>query len=532
MQKKLALLLVLAMVVACLAACEGATTGGGNTNTNTDSNTTNQGDTNTGDSNGESSGSTRDDVVVRVEATWGTFDPFKSTLYVEYFEMNQMYEALTWVNDDGEITPVLAESWEISDDGTEITLNIRQGVKFHSGDELKASDVAFTLNTAKEEVAVRSHLGSFIEATATDDYTVVCKLETPFAPFMSFISNIRIVNEAYYKEHNGDLDTNVNGTGPYKLVDVDLNSVCHLTAFEDYWQGPPAIKDITFTIITDDTTAAVSYMAGEVDFIMCPASQYLEISAQPEQYAFAALPTKHTALLSMNHEREPFNNKLVRQALNYATDRETMCQVAFEGYAEPAWLQGNETCFGINYDYAVQYPYDLEKAKELLIEAGYPDGVDLGTMYTIAGSYFDKCAVVFQSSIMELGCTVELVGMDSTAMTAEILAGNFDMATPGQSFSTDFAYASRQYTTSGIGSGNYGRYSNPVVDELFAEAEAETDSNKRLELYGQVIQIVTDDAVDIPLFHKNLMFAWNQDLNCVVHPDSSYPYFVYNWSWK
>ena len=85
--------------------------------------------------------------------------------------------------------------------------------------------------------SARAHLGSFVEATATDDYTVVCKLETPFAPFMSFISNIRIVNEAYYKEHNGDLATNVNGTGPYKLVDVDLNSVCHLTAFRGLLAG-------------------------------------------------------------------------------------------------------------------------------------------------------------------------------------------------------------------------------------------------------------------------------------------------------
>lgn len=530
MKKKLALLLALAMVVACLAACSGATTGGGDQNQGGNQDQNQQGDSDANNEGGSSSG--RDDVIVRVEATWGTFDPFKSTLYVEYFEMNQMYEALTWVNDEGEITPVLAESWDISEDGKEITLHIRKGVKFHSGDELKASDVAFTLNTAKESVVLRSHLGSFIEATATDDYTVVCKMESPFAPFMSFIANIRIVSEAYYKEHNGDLDTNCNGTGPYKMVDVDLNSVCHMTAFEDYWQGAPAIKDITFTIITDDTTAAVSYMAGEVDFIMCPASQYLEISAQPDAYSFTAIPTKHTALFSMNHEREPFNNKLVRQALNYATDRETMCQVAFEGYAEPAWLQGNETCFGINYDYAVKYPYDLEKAKELLTEAGYPNGVNLGTMYTIAGSYFDKCAVVFQSSLLELGCTVELVGMDSTAMTSEILAGNFDMATPGQSFSTDFAYASRQYTTAGIGSGNYGRYSNPEVDTLFDQAQGETDSAKRQELYGQVISIVTEDAVDIPLFHKNLMFAWNKDLNCTVHPDSSYPYFVYNWSWK
>src|SRR5699024_5542655 len=154
MKKKLALLLALAMVVACLAGCSGATTGGGQQSG--------------GQEDGEG-GNKRDDVVVRVEAAWGTFDPFKSTLYVEYFEMNQMHETLTCVNDEGEITPVLAESWNVSEDGKEITLHIRQGVKFHSGDELKASDVAFTLNTAKEAVAVRSYLGSFIEAVATDD---------------------------------------------------------------------------------------------------------------------------------------------------------------------------------------------------------------------------------------------------------------------------------------------------------------------------------------------------------------------------
>ncbi|MCD7908984.1 MAG: ABC transporter substrate-binding protein, partial [Clostridium sp.] len=460
------------------------------------------------------------------------FNPLESSLYVEFYELNQMYETLTWVDDDGTIVPVLAESWESSEDGKEYTLNIRKGVKFHNGEELKASDVAFVLTNAAQSPALKSNLGAFKSAEAVDDYTVKLVLEAPFAPLIPFLANIKICNQKFYEDHGGDIRTVECGTGPYKLVDVDMDTEMNLTAFEDYWQGPAAIKDIKFTVITDDTTAAVAYMAGEVDFISTSASQYLEISAQPDLYSFTAIPTKHTALIYFNTEREPFNNKLVRKALQHAVDRDTMIQVAFEGFAVPAYLQGDESCFGVDYSKVVQYDYDLDKAKELLAEAGYPNGLDLGTMVTNSGSYFEKCAVVFQSSLAEIGCTMDIVAMENTSMTAMTLAGDYDMMTGGQSFSTDFAYAAKQYCSEYIGSNNYSRLRNDRVDEIFKLAEVETDQEKRKELYGEAIEIITDEATMIPMFHKKLLFAWTKGMNCVVHPDSYVPYFVYDWSWN
>ncbi len=530
MKKRIACMMAVVMMAASLAGCGGGTPSG------------TQADQTAGAAQGAagaeesteavSTNPGKTDVVIRVESPWSTFNPLESSLYVEFYELNQMYETLTWVDDDGNIVPVLAESWESSEDGKEYTIHLRQGVKFHNGEELKAGDVAFVLTQAAQSPALKSNLGAFKSAEATDDYTVKVTLDAAFAPLIPFLANIKIFNEKFYNEHNGDMRTVECGTGPYKLVDVDMDTEMNLTAFDEYWQGPAEIKDIKFTVITDDTTAAVAYMAGEVDFISTSASQYLEISAQPDLYSFKAIPTKHTALIYFNTEREPFNNKAVRKALQHAVDRDTMIQVAFEGFAVPAYLQGDESCFGVDYSKVVPYEYDLEKAKALLAEAGYPNGVDLGTMVTNSGSYFEKCAVVFQSSLAEIGCKMEIVAMENTAMTAMTLAGDYDMMTGGQSFSTDFAYAAKQYCSEYIGSNNYSRLRNDRVDQLFKEAEVETDQEVRKELYGEAIEIITDEATMIPMFHKKLLFAWTKGLNCVVHPDSYVPYFVYNWSWN
>ena len=474
----------------------------------------------------------RDDVIIRVESPWSTFNPLDSSLYVEFYELNQMYETLVWVDDSGEIVPVLAESWTTNEAGNEYTIKIREGVKFHNGEELKASDVAFTLTKAADSPALKSNLGAFVSAEAISDYEVKLTLEAPFAPLISFLANIKIFNQKFYEEHDGDMRTIECGTGPYMMVDVDMDSEMNLIAFPDYWQGEASIKKIKFIVITDDTTAAVSYRANEVDFVSTSASQYMDISQNPDQYNFTAIATKHTALIYFNTEHAPFDNKLVRKALQHAVDRDVLIAVAFEGYAEPAYLQGNETCFGVDYDYCVMYDYDPEKAKELLAEAGYPDGLYLGTMVTSPGSYMAKCAVAFQAMLQDIGCSCDIVQLENTTLTATTLAGDYDMMTGGQSFSTDFAYAAKQYCSEYIGSNNYSRLRNDRVDELFKLAEIESDPEVRKELYGEAIHIITDEATMIPMFHKQLMFVWNKDLNVVVHGDSYVPYFVYDWSWN
>lgn len=532
--KKLALLLAVLTVAAMFAGCaKDPVTTPGTTDPNPSTPGTTDPKPSTPGTTDPTPGDKRDDVIVRVESTWDTFNPLKATLYVVYFEINQMYEALTWVDDSGTVTPVLAEDWKVSDDGKTYVFNIRKGVKFHNGEELKASDVAFTINEAKVAPAMQSYLTAVNNAEATGDYECTLHMDSPFAAQLAFLANIRILNEKFYKENDGNIDTISCGTGPYVLQQegLDMNTYCKMTAFPDYWGDEPSIKNIEFKIIIDDTTAAVAYMAGEVDFLMTSASQYLEISADPDKYDFTNIPTKHTALFYMNHEKEPFSDVRVRKALSHATDKETIIQVAFEGFAAPAYLMADESCFGVDYDYAVKYEYDLDKAKELLTDAGYPDGVNLGTMLTIAGSYFDKCAVVFQSSLKSINCELELVGMDSTSMTPLTTTGNYEMACGGQSFSTDFAYGARQYCEWNIGTNNQSRYRNPEVDQWFADAEGETDPEVRKEVYGKIISTITEDAVNIPMFHKNLLFAWTKGLNCVVHPDSGMPYFVKNWSW-
>lgn len=521
MKRKVAFLLAIVMMMAVLSGCGGS----GNESKTSASEVSNA----EGSTAAESG---RDSVTIRVESPWATFDPMKASLYVDYYEINQMYESLMWVDDESVVQPLLAESWKVSDDGKEYIFNIRKGVKFHNGEELKASDVVFTYLKAMDEAALMSNFGPTNNVEEVDEYTVKLTLDNAFAPLLSFLANVRIVNETFYTEQGGELGNVACGTGPYKLVDTTPNVECSMEAFPDYWRGEAEIKNIKFTIITDDTTAAVSYMAGEVDFISTSASQFLEIESEPDKYSFKSVPTKHTALIYMNTEKAPFDNKTLRKAIQHAVDRDAMIQVAFSGYAKPAYLQGDESSFGVNYDYVQYYDYDLDKARELLAQAGYPDGVDLGTIITNSGTYMEKCAVVMQASLSEIGCTLEVVGMENTAMTDLTRSGDYGMMTGGQSFASDFAYARRQYHSEGIGLNNYSRMNIARLDELFELAEIETDSDKRLELYGEAIEIITEEAAMIPMFHKNLLFAWTKGLDCIVHPDSYMPYFVYNWSWS
>ena len=510
MKKKLSLLLAMLLLVSVLAlGCSSDTGTAGN------------------ESDGGTSGEKRDDVIIYVENPWSSLDPHGTgaTTYVNMYLTNQMYESLTYVNDAGEVTPVLAKDWTVSDDGLVYTFNLQEGVKFHNGEEMKASDVAYSYERAMGFPELETYYAPIASVAATGDYTFEITLKYAFAPFLTYTENIPVVSEKYVEEGNSLLDT-ACGTGPYQLVDFDMNTECNMTRFDDYWKEPASIKDAKFKVITEGTTAVVAFESGELDFIFCFNVSAFAPLEESGKYNTMLGSTYHTAHILMNNKVEPLDNVHMRRALAHATDRETMIEIAYEGLATPAYLMANTSTFGVTEENFVNaYPYDLDLAREELAAAGYPDGLDLGTMTIMGGTYHEKYAQVFQQSLSEIGVTIELQASETAV--ADATAHDYTLCTMGNGFTSDFAYNSSHYVPD-----NMMNYDNPEVTALFEEAAQEQDSDRRLELYGQVIQIIQEDCPNIPIFNKQIPWVWAKDLNATPHINSGHPYYVYEMSWN
>ena len=482
---------------------------------------------NGGDSGTEADASgKRTDVKIYCEGVWSTLDPYGTgcTSYTNMYLANQMYECLVYVNDNNEIVPVLATDWTVSDDGLAYTFNLRQGVKFHNGETMKASDVVYSFNRAMGEAPLETYYKPIEKVEASGDNAVVITLKSVFAPFVSYLENIPIVSEKYATAN--DLLTSECGTGAYKLVSIEMNTECKMTAFDDYWKGKASIQDVTFQVITEGTTAVVAFESGDIDYMFCYNVSAFAPLKDSGKYNTALTATYHTANILLNNKVAPLDNKLVRQALSYATDRDTMIAIAYEGLAQPAYLMANTNTFGVSEDqYYNHYEYDLDKAKDLLAQAGYPNGLDLGKMTVISGSYHEKYAQVWQQSLSQIGVKIELVGSESCV--ADCTAHNYVTATMGNGFTSDFAYNSAHYTPD-----NMANYDNPVVTDLFSKAASELDNTKRQDYYKQIIDIIFDECPNIPIFNKQIPWVWNKNLNATPHLNSGHPYYVYEMSWN
>lgn len=509
--KILSLILVLTLLVGGLSGCSGST-------------------------QPSSSSSVRDDVVVRVEQVFYNLNPYVGSVgYPNLYVMDQTYEPLTRVDDNSKINPLLATDWKVSDDAISYIFNIREGVKFHNGETLKASDVVFSYKTAMESPAMHGFVGNVESVEALDDYTVKINLHKPSVSFLSFTSEVYIVNEKFYNEVDGNLIEKMCGTGPYKEVAVNLTTEVELEAFADYWGGEAPIKHVYMRPVTDATTAVVSFEAGEIDYMQVNNISGFEPLVDSNRFNTDLVTTLHTAYLALNNQVPPFDNKLVRQALMYAMDIDTMIQVAYEGYAEPARMMADERCVGVDFSDSTQYTYDLEKAKALLAEAGYPNGIDFEKdfgieMDIIAGGYFEKIAQIFQESLNQIGCKINLRA--SETYSSDAATGKYAIMTQGMTFTADFGYLSMLYGTMGINSKNHARFSNTRMDELFQLADSELDIETRKAYCKEICEIVTDECPTLVCFHRKIPYAWAKSLKAVPHAAAPHPYYIYEWSWN
>lgn len=471
-------------------------------------------------------------VVGRVSDIFGSLNPYDSSAYSDAYIFNHVYETLFRLDNNGNPNPVLATGYSVSDDAMTYTIEIVKNAVFHDGTPLKASDVVFTYEFAKQYTARASYCKMVESVTAIDDYTLEFKLNAVDPLFIAYTSEMFILSEKFVTENNGEITNKVCGTGPYTMVSFDPAVNCVLTANEDYRLGAAKVKDLEIRYVGDDSSALVSFEAGAIDVMSIPSAMVESIKSNPKFDTQNSTP-KHTAIIALNTTVAPLDNKLVRQALSYAANKEAMVEVAYEGLAVVARLQAGLNSFGVDFSDSPDISYNPEKAKELLAQAGYPNGInftELGIhMDVIAGGYHEKIAQVFQQNLSDIGCQIELVSTEIPDEKAD--TGDFVIMNEGLSYRADFSYNKMQYTTGG--STNWSQMSDPYVDEMFAKGDVETDPNVRKDIYRELIAYLVDYCPSIPIFHKSSCYGWNAELEGVqIYDDSARPWFAYEWSWK
>ena len=475
---------------------------------------------------GEASGKT--DLVIAVDADVDTLHPTDFSTTVELNVLNQLYDTLMYMNPDGthDPEPRIAESYEISEDGLDYTFHLRDDVTFHDGTPVTAEDVVFSIELYQASEYQGSPISMLAGVEATDEKTVVCHLDTPYAPFLKGILNPFICSKAYYESDPDAFVTNPIGSGPYKFVSRTTGSSIVLEANEDYYRGAPTIKNLNFEVIPDTTTKAIALQTGEIGFAEIDSSVLAQLEANPA-ITVTEVPTSSFCYVSMNLEKEPFDNVLVRQAINYAINRENLVTVCFEGEAEVNSNICAKSRSGYSED-QFQYTYDPEKAKELLAEAGITTPYDLGEI--LVAEKYSNLATVIQNDLKAVGLEVTISVKEFNAYISDLTSGNYSITALNMTLEGDTQTLEMAFTTDYIGTANNARYSDAEMDELFNQTRSEIDPDKRLELFDRILSKAQDEAIYAVLCNPLTLYAYSADLNC---PEFAFEgnYFVYDFAW-
>jgi len=508
--KKNIYLLILSLILAMLVGCgsKDATTGESKDAAN----------------NTEAS---KDSVTLALDADIATLDPTTSASMQDLRVFSNIYDTLLTKDESDNFVPALAESWDVSDDGLTYTFHLKKGVKFHNGEELKASDVVFTFNAAKASPYLEGQVIAVKDAEAVDDYTVQINMSYPYAPFLlSIHDTIYILNEKAVTEGGETYGENPVGTGPYKFVRHDVGEKVVLERFDDCYKGKAPIKNVEFKVITDSNTSLIALETGDVDFtyeIPMISAQSVKDNKDLEAHEYNSIQLSYVL---MNTEKEPFNNKLLRQAINYAIDKDTIIQIAAEGMGNKTEGVLSKDIFGYSED-VKGYAYDAEKAKELLVQAGYPNGLEI-TFKTMDGTY-KKAAELIQENLRAIGITVNIELEEKNSYIQDLVSGNYEVGNISVSVGKDADFYGLLFRTGE--QANFSKYSNAKVDKLFEEARKSSDDVKRLENYKEVMQMVNDEGVIVPLYYPISICASKASLDVGTIDPQGYTH-VFDMSWK
>lgn len=477
----------------------------------------------------------RTDLNLYSQADVSTMDPMYSNTGADSTLKSLIYEGLVTkvyeYNSSGGSEAVykglLADSWDVSEDGTEYTFHLRDDVKWQNGDPFVAADVVYSFTRGQESAYMVACLENYQSIEALDDYTVVIKLSAITPTFIDNMTKFPIVNEKYITEQGEDFSENPMGTGPYILTEYVPEQRFVLTAFEDYYRGAARIKTIKISIIPDPNTAAMAFEAGDFDMMSVPSSNIERIKELGEWTIYESEGYSPTYLI-VNTEKAPFDDVRVRQALHYAANKDNSVALARDTYGVPAVSMFNPNLIVDAVPPDNIFEYDVEKAKELLAEAGYPNGDGLPTykMKCMAG-LLEKTAAVLQQDYAQIGINVELEVLENNTLATEVTLGQFEMALMFSGVS-DLVYPWRLiYMSEYLDMANFARYQSPELDALFNTLGQSIKEEDQRAAIKDIINYINDEVVYIPLTFAIGVTAYDKNLTFDVHPSSVTPFDLY-----
>ena len=434
------------------------------------------------------------DITIAMQLEPPHLDPTSAAAQaIDSVVYTNIFEGLTRFMGDGSVVPGLAESWEISDDGTVYTFKLREGVTFHDGTAMDAEDVKFSLDRARAEESTNAQKGLFAGITdveVVDPQTVKVTLDGPNGMFLFNMAWGDAVIVA--PESIDNIKQQPVGTGAFTFSEWVQGDRITLTRNENYWGDAPSLEQATFKFISDPTAAFAAVMAEDVDvFSGFPAPENLPQFEADPRFQVLVGSTEGETILSTNNKQPPFDNLKVRQAMAHAIDRQAIIDGAMFGYGTPIG-----THFAPHHpayvDLTAQSAYDPEKARALLAEAGYPDGFET-TLHLPPPSYARRGGEIIASQLAEVGIKAEIINVEWAQWLESVFNGkSFGLTIVSHTEPMDIGiYANPDY---------YFQYDNPEFQALMDTLNKTTDPDERTALLGDAQRMIADDAVNGYLF--------------------------------
>lgn len=424
-------------------------------------------------------------------------DPHKMVYAGTREVLFNVYEGLVKPDTDGNLVPAVAKDYGISDDGTVFNFTLRDGVKFHNGNAVTAKDVVYSLNRAAginadgtRGDALIDGFGTVKSVEATDEGTIVVTLSEPNTEFLALMT-VAIIPEG------NDPTKDVIGTGPFKFVSRTPQEDIVIEKFADYWGTPAYVDKVTFKIISSGETLVMSLKSGALDLVShLTSAQVNELGT--DDFTVVEGTMNLVQALYLNNNVKPFDDIKVRQALCYAIDRQSIMDLTEDGRGTavgssmyPAFTKY------FKKDLVDVYATDTEKAKQLLADAGYPDGFEFDVTAPSNYQPHVDTATVIAEQLKAIGVTMNVKLVDwNTWVSDTYLGRNYQATIIGVDAKNMTARAMLQRFTSTYGE-NFINFNNKEYDEVFAQAIASTDEAQQVELYGRLQEILTEQAANV-----------------------------------